>query len=52
MKNTKLRLVYTIIPAVLLLAGIILIVVGIYQDELHEILQKGTVVCLECIAIG
>jgi len=32
--------------------GIILIALGIWRGELVEIMQKGAVICLECIGIG
>jgi hypothetical protein len=32
--------------------GIVLIILGIWRGELAEILQKGAVICLECIGIG
>ena len=42
----------TFLPAVLLIAGIVLMVIGIWRGELELIYQKATVVCLECIGIG
>jgi len=41
-----------IMPAVILAAGIIMMISGIYRGELRVILQKGIVICLECIGIG
>ena len=36
----------------LLTAGIILMISGILRGEMQIILQKATVICLECIGIG
>jgi len=41
-----------IIPAVILLAGIIMMFFGIWRGEPQIILQKAIRVCLECIGIG
>ena len=46
------KIIRTILPAVLLLAGVVLMVTGIWRGELELIYQKATVVCLECIGIG
>jgi len=46
------KIIRTIIPFIILAAGITLMVLGILQGELHSIFQKGIVVCLECIGIG
>jgi len=42
----------TILPIVILAAGIILMFFGIWRGELQSIMQKAIVVCLECIGIG
>jgi len=42
----------TALPAVILLAGIIMMFFGIWRGELQMILQKAILVCLECIGIG
>jgi len=42
----------TLLPIVILAAGIILMVLGVWRGELQLILQKAIVVCLECIGIG
>ena len=36
----------------LLSLGIILMVMGVYRNELTDIMQKAVVVCLSCIGIG
>ncbi|MCL2637368.1 MAG: hypothetical protein FWD48_03265 [Oscillospiraceae bacterium] len=41
-----------ILRALLLTFGVILIALGILRGELDTILQKGAVICLECIGIG
>jgi len=46
------KAVRKIIPAVILTAGIVMMIMGIQRGELQSILQKGTVICLECIGIG
>ena len=45
----KIRLV---IPVLILTAGMVMMIIGIQRGELQSILQKGVVVCLECIGIG
>jgi hypothetical protein len=45
------RAIFVIRAAVFLL-GAALITLGIFRDELTEIMQKGAVICLECIGIG
>jgi len=39
-------------PIVILLAGVIMMLFGILRGELQMILNKATVICLECIGIG
>ena len=41
-----------ILPAVLLLCGILLIALGIFRGEPQTVLEKATKICLECIGIG
>ena len=36
----------------LLPLGIVLIIVGIIQNDYHNILLKAVTICLECIGIG
>ena len=33
-------------------AGVMLIVIGIFADDLRVVLQKAVYICLECIGIG
>lgn len=40
------------IPVVLLLAAVILIGIGTFRGEVHEVLSKGINLCLECVGIG
>jgi len=44
--------IQVILPAVILLAGVIMMVFGILLGEPQEILRKAVVVCLECIGLG
>ena len=41
-----------LLPVVLLLAGITMMIMGIWRGELDLIFQKAAVICLECIGIG
>ena len=38
--------------SLLLFAGIFMIIVGLFRNETHEVMQKAILVCLECIGIG
>jgi len=42
----------SVLPVVILLAGVVMMVLGVWRGELHDILRKATIVCLECIGIG
>jgi len=44
--------VKSIVQAVLLLSGVILIISGIIQGDYHDTLVKAIKICLECIGIG
>jgi len=46
------KTVRIVLQVLVLIAGIIMMLTGILRGELHLILQKATVVCLECIGIG
>ena len=48
-KNALLR---NIVMAALLIAGIILMTIGILQGELSAIMRKAVLICFECIGIG
>jgi len=48
-KNAKLL---NLIRAALLIVGVALMIIGIWQGELTEIMHKAIIVCLECIGIG
>jgi hypothetical protein len=41
-----------VIPAVILLAGIVMLFFGILRGEPQMIFQKAIRICLECIGIG
>lgn len=41
-----------IVPSCLLLAGFLMIVLGIMRGEHHTVLEKAIKICLECIGIG
>ena len=41
-----------ILSVSILILGVFLIVLGIWQGELLAIMQKAIVICLECIGIG
>ncbi len=40
------------VPALVLLFGITLVVLGIFRGEVDVVLGKATRICLECIGIG
>jgi len=46
------KLIRFVLPAVILSAGLVLMVLGIIRGEQQEILTKAIFVCLECIGIG
>ncbi|NLZ27914.1 MAG: hypothetical protein GX887_02965 [Firmicutes bacterium] len=35
-----------------ILAGILLMIAGLWRGELYFVLQKGITICLECIGLG
>jgi len=37
---------------ILLAAGVVLMLVGVYRGELPQVLIKAVTICLECIGIG
>ena len=41
-----------LIPAALIAAGIVMLIVGIGRDEVVSVVGKAATVCLECIGIG
>ena len=41
-----------LIPAALIAAGIVMLIVGIGRDEVVIVVGKAATVCLECIGIG
>lgn len=41
-----------VIGIVLIVAGLVAIAVGIWQEEAQIVLQKATLICLECIGLG
>ena len=42
----------SVLPVIILLAGVVMMVLGVWRGELNDILRKATIVCLECIGIG
>ena len=46
------ELLKIVIPAVILVAGAAMMVLGILRGEVQMLFQKAIVVCLECIGIG
>ena len=46
------KIINIIMPTVILLAGFVMMIVGIWRGELEMIFRKAVVVCLECIGIG
>ena len=43
---------YALIPALLIVSGLLFILIGIYQGEVRVIFMKAVKICLECIGIG
>lgn len=41
-----------VIRSILLSAGVLLMIAGVYRGEMSEVFQKATNICLECIGIG
>ena len=41
-----------LLPTSILIAGITLMIAGIWRSELDEIFHRGIMICLECIGIG
>ena len=46
------KLLKYLVPVLLLIAGTVLMIIGIRNGELSELEQKATSVCWECIGIG
>jgi len=46
------KLLQKTLPVAVLVAGVIMMMVGLLRGELQEILHRGIVICLECIGIG
>ncbi len=46
------RLRSLVLPAVLLCAGAVLMLLGLFSSEAAVILRKAILICLECIGIG
>jgi len=46
-KNSSKKLWWLLLPL-----GIILVVIGIMQDDYYDVLIKAKTICLECIGIG
>lgn len=41
-----------LIGIILIIAGLGAIAIGIWQQEVQIVLQKATLICLECIGLG
>ena len=41
-----------LIPAALIAAGIVMLIIGIRRGEMMTVFSKAATVCLECIGIG
>jgi hypothetical protein len=41
-----------IIPAIVIFAGAVFMLAGIYRGEMDVVLRKAINICLECIGIG
>ena len=41
-----------VLQITLLVAGLVLMGVGVLRGELIDIFRKGTIICMECIGIG
>jgi len=41
-----------LIRAAILTIGIVLMCIGIWQEEMTAIMQKAVIICFECIGIG
>ena len=41
-----------LIPACLIAAGIVLLIIGVSRGEMMTVFSKAATVCLECIGIG
>lgn len=39
-------------PAALMVAGGVLMALGMYRGEVRTVLQKAIYICLECVGIG
>ena len=46
------KTIQVIMPAVLLPAGIAMMIFGVLRGELQDIFRKAIIICLECIGIG
>jgi len=40
------------LPYILMAAGVIMIVIGVWGGEVATVLSRATHICLECIGIG
>ncbi|MDR2570659.1 MAG: hypothetical protein LBD23_10250 [Oscillospiraceae bacterium] len=52
MRSRTVKVIYGILPAVILCVGVCMMIFSILRGELQEIFNKAIVVCLECIGIG
>lgn len=41
-----------LIPVMLIIAGTVFLMIGVYRGEMAVVLRKAVNICLECIGIG
>ncbi|MCL2442894.1 MAG: hypothetical protein FWD13_05440 [Treponema sp.] len=46
------KIINFLVPAFFLFVGAAMVIAGIRNEELSEIMQKAVMICLECIGFG